>query len=642
VRQQDSSSELGFQKGHGDVSSREHGVPVAPYQNARLEPIKTRAPARFAVGTLVVMIAAIGMWGAVSSARGLDSYRHAKRFDSAIEQARYSLALERSALHDLQRARARAQVTAAASGFEAQMRLAAQSGEPDAAEQAARLTRQHTALLATESAALGASNASTALSSRAAESSQAAALDAALARTLSDVRQSGAELWPSTPIQKAQLGAVLVLVALGLASAAVLLLRLAGYRRRQMRARRDKLQQLERDALSDNLTGLGNHRAFYEDLKREISRRARTGSCFSVVMLDLDDLKQINDSLGHQAGDERIRGVAECLRATLRASDGAYRTGGDEFMALLPDERAWGGLTFAQRLQAEISKHPKPLAVSCGVVESAGLESADSLVHRADLAQYEAKRTGRRIVVYSDGLGPRPTDRPEDLAARRHHRLLATALAQAVDAKDVGTRNHCETVSALCVLVGQALGLGGERLEQLRLAGLLHDVGKIGIADALLQKPRALEPDERRAMSGHVEIGYEIVSAAGLEEEARWILHHHEHVDGSGYPAGLAGTMIPLESRIILVADAFEAMTADRPYRAARKPAEALDELERRAGTQFDAACVEALRAVLDSEGAKHPLELAAETGLGESVWAMAPYTGPKVEPPSHRQRESQ
>src|SRR6185369_3115796 len=108
---------------------------------------------------------------------------------------------------------------------------------------------------------------------------------------------------------------------------------------------------------------------------------------------------------------------------------------------------------------------------------------------RVDIALYDAKHSGRRVVIYSDGLGPKPTDRPEDLAARRHHRLLATALAQAVDAKDSNTRNHCETVSALCVLIGEALGLGGERLEQLRLAGLLHDVGKIGIPDVVLHKP---------------------------------------------------------------------------------------------------------------------------------------------------------
>ena len=214
-------------------------------------------------------------------------------------------------------------------------------------------------------------------------------------------------------------------------------------------------------------------------------------------MLDLDGLKEINDTLGHQAGDERLRAVAECLRATMRASDGAYRTGGDEFMVLLPDERAWGAFTFAQRLQREVAQPSHGVTFSCGIAEATAFESAETLLRHADLALYEAKRTGRRIVVYSDGLAPKPAAPPEERATRRHQRLLATALAQAVDAKDSGTRNHCETVSALCVLIGQALGLDAERLEQLRLAGLLHDVGKIGIADALLRKPGPLDADER-------------------------------------------------------------------------------------------------------------------------------------------------
>jgi diguanylate cyclase (GGDEF)-like protein len=405
--------------------------------------------------------------------------------------------------------------------------------------------------------------------------------------------------WPASNFELAQLAGLSFLLGFGLLTSLVILGRLSGHRRRAEREREEELTRLAQEALTDSLTGLGNHRSFHEDLRREIARRTRSGSCFSLAMLDLNGLKQLNDRLGHQAGDERIRAVADCLRATMRATDSAYRTGGDEFMVLLPAERAWGALEFARRLHDEVLRHRAEPAVSCGIVESAAFESAETLLHRADLALYDAKRSGRQIVLYADGLAPKPAAHSGGEATRREHRLLATALARAVDAKDSGTRNHCETVSELSVLIGQALGLDADRIERLRLAGLLHDVGKIGVSDRILGKPGRLNDDEAAEMSRHVRIGHAIVASAELEEEARWVRHHHEHFDGSGYPDGLSGEEIPPESRIILVADAFEAMTADRPYRRARPVHEALEELDRLSGTQFDPACVDALRFAL-------------------------------------------
>jgi putative nucleotidyltransferase with HDIG domain len=232
-----------------------------------------------------------------------------------------------------------------------------------------------------------------------------------------------------------------------------------------------------------------------------------------------------------------------------------------------------------------------------GVAERRPGEEKHGLIRRADLALISAKRTHRGVLVYSADMElAAGIDLPPD---ERHLSTLATALARAVDAKDSYTRSHCETVAELCVLIASELGLDAERVARIRIAGLLHDVGKIGISDAILQKPAALTAEEAAIMRTHPDLGAHIVSAAELYEEAGWILHHHERLDGRGYPDGLHGDDVPLESRIIMVADAFEAMTSDRPYRPRRPVSEAIEELGRHSGTQFDPDCITALRNIL-------------------------------------------
>jgi diguanylate cyclase (GGDEF)-like protein len=404
--------------------------------------------------------------------------------------------------------------------------------------------------------------------------------------------------WPTSGLHLVALAAAVLMFVVGFVGGILRLAQLAGSRRPRSAVAPAQVASLEQAALTDSLTGLRNHRAFHEDLKREIARRNRTGTPFSLLMIDLNRLKQLNDTLGHQAGDEAIKGVGEAIRATVRDQDGGYRVGGDEFMVVLPSERAWGALNAANRLHTELSLRGNA-SVTVGIAESTVTESKDTLIRRADLALYEAKRCHLGTVVYSPELEPQ---RDEAISEETRHmrELIAAALARAVDAKDTGTRNHCETVGALSAMIGQRLGLETERLRQLRVAGLLHDVGKIGIADSILQKPGPLSEAEWTIMRTHAGVGHSIVSATELEEEARWVLHHHERFDGSGYPNGATADEIPLESRIIFVADDFEAMTADRPYRQGRSPEEALDELARNAGTQFDPLCVAALCAVFD------------------------------------------
>ncbi len=373
------------------------------------------------------------------------------------------------------------------------------------------------------------------------------------------------------------------------------------YRERLERVRQAELERFAAAALTDNLTGLPNHRAFQEDLDRAMSALEETGRPFTLVLIDLDGLKQINDGAGHQAGDECIVALAQSLAAAGRSRDVAYRIGGDEFALIVPGERAMNALYLVQRLQSRLPATRSGITVSAtaGLAEPIPGAGKDQLIRCADLALIRAKRSNRRSLVYTPALELEPDEVLDQRGPGPHPDTLATALARAVDAKDSYTHSHCETVSELCALIAHELGFEPARVDRMRLAGLLHDVGKIGITDSILQKPGPLTEAEYAVMKTHTRLGYDIVSAAERHQEASWILHHHERPDGRGYPDGLAGDAVPLESRIILVADAFEAITADRPYRDHRSTAEALEELERHSGTQFDPVCVAALRRVI-------------------------------------------
>jgi diguanylate cyclase (GGDEF)-like protein len=388
-------------------------------------------------------------------------------------------------------------------------------------------------------------------------------------------------------------GSLVALLGFGIFGALGLIVRRG--RRNLEAARAAELARLAELATTDPLTGLRNHRAFHEDLARELQRTGRQDLPLSLVVLDLDDLKTVNDDLGHQAGDERLQALAGAIRATVRGADCAYRIGGDEFAVILPACRAWGALEFVQRLQLELTG----FGATAGVAEALALRGRDDLFREADLALLAAKRLHQAHAIFTPEMhSVAPVDADE-----HHTRMLSTALARAVDAKDSYTRSHCQTVSQLTAVIGAELGLSEERIARLRLAGLLHDVGKIGVPDAILNKPAKLTDEEYEQMQRHSLLGFEIVDAAGLPEEARWVRHHHERVDGRGYPDRLSGQEIPLESRVILVADAFEAMTSDRPYRRAPGQDFAVAELRRGAGAQFDADVVDALcRALATAE----------------------------------------
>ncbi|HEY8765325.1 MAG TPA: diguanylate cyclase [Solirubrobacteraceae bacterium] len=395
--------------------------------------------------------------------------------------------------------------------------------------------------------------------------------------------------------------AMVIAFALGLGLIAFFGVLVARITKRLDKVRVAEFETMAQMASTDPLTGLANHRAFHEDLARELRRASRGPTPMSLVMLDLDGLKQVNDVFGHQAGDERLQALATAICATQRAGDSAFRVGGDEFAVVLPGTRSWGALEFVQRLAIALRAEAPTATVTAGIAEALTTRDKDELIREADLALIGAKRINQQAAIYSADMH---TNVDAGIAEDEHHtRTLANALALAVDAKDSYTRSHCQTVSQLCVVIATELDIHREQLVRVRLAGLLHDVGKIGVPDSILNKPDVLTYSEYEQMKTHSVLGAAIIKAADMPLEAHWVRHHHERIDGTGYPDGLAGPDIPLESRIIHVADAFEAMTSDRPYRKAPGQAYAIDELRRNSGTQFDTEVVDALIRRLDPTG---------------------------------------
>jgi diguanylate cyclase (GGDEF)-like protein/putative nucleotidyltransferase with HDIG domain len=362
-----------------------------------------------------------------------------------------------------------------------------------------------------------------------------------------------------------------------------------------------------RDALTDSLTGLGNHRSYQSRLREALARVQEEGGEVSLCLVDVDEFKTCNDRFGHPLGDQILVELAR-LFVEGRNEVAAFRFGGDEF-ALLVEANEEEAYRFVEDLHARIAQtdfpHHQPVTITVGIASFPGhAADADELQRVADGALYWAKRHGKnRSCVYSPSVVRIYSPNELTEQAERHARLRAAErLIRIVDSKDTYTGEHSEAVARLVETMARSLGLEGETIEQLRLAALLHDIGKIAIPDSVLQKPGGLEPDERMLVRSHVHFGYSLLEGLGIEPVDAWVLHHHEHWDGSGYPDGLAGEEIPFGSRVILVADAFDAMITHRTYRPALGPQDALAELRRQAGAQFDPAVVAALERCLSDE----------------------------------------
>jgi diguanylate cyclase (GGDEF)-like protein len=381
-------------------------------------------------------------------------------------------------------------------------------------------------------------------------------------------------------------------------------------------------RRLDSLALRDPLTGVLNHRAFQDALETELRRARRESWPVAVVSIDVDGFREANETHGHAHGDAMLVAIAEGLASNLRPGDVCGRVGGDEFMLALSNCDADGAQEAIARLRVGIDNRAVAasvgtVSVSIGVAEFPRHSVGRSeLMRFADGAMLSARRQrGGATVVHSPELAQQAD---EDSARMRRSGLFNTvhALARAVDARDNFTHMHSQRVAFYAATIAGAMDLGAERVEDIRMAGLLHDVGKIGIRDAILLKPGALTRDEYSVMRRHSELGRAIIAGAGLNDIAHWVGHLHERIDGDGYPDGLEGAHIPLESRVLHVADALESMTCPRAYREPKTPEQAVVELEAHAGTQFDADVV-AATAKLVRDGA---VEVGEQPRLGHPL----------------------
>jgi diguanylate cyclase (GGDEF)-like protein/putative nucleotidyltransferase with HDIG domain len=357
----------------------------------------------------------------------------------------------------------------------------------------------------------------------------------------------------------------------------------------------------------DALTGLLNRRAFEELLNFELDRSRRTGRPVSVIIGEIDGLGRLNSERGHAAGDTAIQQVADDMAKWKRRIDSAGRLGGEKFGILLPETDESGAFLVAERLRRAsrrtFAQDALPLTISFGVAcYPIHGDQFGVLMGAAVRAVHAANELGRdRSVIYCPDVERMLADAPDPAAAEPRIEGLI-GLAEELDVRDSGVIGHSHAVGDYAELMARELGFPPEHVERVRLAGVLHDIGKTGVSDRLLSKRAPLDPDEWRTIRTHPESGARILAHPELEDVRAWVLAHHERPDGKGYPRGLSGDEIPIEARILAIADAYEAMTSDCPVRSTVSDDVAADELRAGAGTQFDAQIVDLFLTALDRQ----------------------------------------
>jgi diguanylate cyclase (GGDEF)-like protein len=366
-------------------------------------------------------------------------------------------------------------------------------------------------------------------------------------------------------------------------------------------------EQVQQQAIADPLTGLYNHRHLHERLEQEMARAKRSRCPVAVLMIDVDNLKLINDTYGHQVGDEALKLLGSVLQSSCRTEDITGRYGGDEFMVILPGADPPEAKRVAERIQANLATRCLeeerksicvPVRLSVGVAcYPSDATAMHDLVNVADSGLYRSKQRGGGCI--SSVRGGVEELVPADSTTFGAMQGLVAALIQ----KEPFTREHVGDVAKYGALATAALGLDEKQQQIVRKAGWVHDVGKIAVPDRVVRKPGALNDEEWKLIRRHVEFSETILrGVAHLADVVPAVAAHHEWFDGNGYPRHLRGRRIPITARILSVADAYSAMTNDRPYRQAMSRDEAIEELRRGAGTQFDPEVIEAFINVLNAE----------------------------------------
>jgi len=385
----------------------------------------------------------------------------------------------------------------------------------------------------------------------------------------------------------------------------------AGGMVRALRERVERLiEQLRDAARTDVLTGLFNRRGFEELFETELERSQRNQRPMSLLVGDLDRFKSLNDRFGHKKGDEALQIVSKVLRTHKRKIDTAARIGGEEFAVIVPEAGEHDAYILAERLRLKVrqafSEHEAGMTISFGVATFPKHGATnESLLISGDQALYAAKELGRdRSVIHNPEIASAlASAASRRLAQKEAYLSTVLALAEALDIRASGTTEHSQRVGRYAEMTARELELPAEAVDRVRIGGVLHDIGTIGVADSVLGQPGPLGSEDWAEVKKHPEVGARMLESATVEDISVWIRSHHERPDGTGYPSGLSGEDIPLEARILAVADAYEAMTADRPHRSKLTPAAARERLLAGAGTQFDGDVVEALLRALDRQG---------------------------------------